>query len=133
MDTGKLAIGMTAAAFAGFGIASLMRPEILKKVDVKASSSTGTAEIRAMYGGMEAGFSAFFAVALAKPEWRRPALAAIACGIGGLAAGRIAGLVMDRPRPVMYALAAAETLAAVSAVMALAAAATHSGDIVSTP
>ena len=54
MDTGKLAIGLTAAAFTGFGAALMAKPErILKMVGIKAANANGRTELRAMYGGME--------------------------------------------------------------------------------
>jgi hypothetical protein len=62
VDKGKLAIGMTAAAFLGYGAASIVKPEVLRKVGVRASDAGGRTELRAMYGGMELGFGVFFAL-----------------------------------------------------------------------
>jgi hypothetical protein len=120
MDAGKLAIGMTAAAFAGFGTALVVKPDILRKVGIKATDANARTEIRAMYGGLEIGFGFFFALAATKPEWRRPALAAIVCAIGALGATRIATAVTEGADPIMYALAAPEVTAAALAAVALA-------------
>jgi uncharacterized protein DUF4345 len=108
MRLDRLALAVTAAAFTGFGAASFIRPGILRKVGVRAASSTGTAEIRAMYGGMELGLGAFFAYAAMQSEPSREALLAQVCGIGGLAAGRLASLCVDRPDSVMKLLFLAE-------------------------
>ena len=120
MDTGKLAIGMTAAAFAGFGTALLVKPDILRKVGIKPTDANARTEIRAMYGGLEIGFGVFFALAATKPEWRRPALAAIVCSIGALGATRIASAAAEGADPVMYGLAAPEITAATLAAVTLA-------------
>lgn len=85
----------------------------MKRVDVRARSAQGTTELRAMYGGLEIGLGAFFAVAAAKREWRRPALWAQTLGLGALAASRLFGIMSDHPRgELMKALFIAETSAA---------------------
>jgi hypothetical protein len=121
MDTGKLAIGMTAAAFLGYGTLSMFKPDTLRKIGVRAADANGRAELRAMYGGMELGFGVFFALASRRPEWRRPALTAIACAIGALGVTRIATSAAEGADPISYALAAPEIAAATLAAVALAA------------
>src|SRR5690242_3925256 len=111
MDTGKLAIGITAAAFAGFGTALLVKPEILGKIGVKGHGANARTELRAMYGGMELGFGAFFAMALLKPEWRTPALTAITLAIGALGVTRIATAIGEDADPISYLMAAPEIAA----------------------
>jgi len=120
MDTGKLAIGITAAAFTGFGAALVARPEkILGTIGIKANQPVGRTELRAMYGGMELGFGAFFTIVMFRQEWRRPALAAILCGIGGLGATRIATAIANGDGPLTYAMGAPEIAAATLAAIAL--------------
>lgn len=120
MDTGKLAIGITAAAFTGFGAALVAKPEkILGTIGIKANQRVGRTELRAMYGGMELGFGAFFALAAFKDEWRRPALMAILCGIGGLGATRIATAIANGDPPLTYAMGAPEVAAATLAAVSL--------------
>ena len=121
MDLSRIALTTAAAGFAGFGAACLVRPKsMLRLVDVKATSPIGTTELRAMYGGMELGLGAFFALALAKPEWMRPALAAQALGLGTLAGARLAGVLHDRPRGrLMKVLVVAESAAAAMGVGSL--------------
>jgi len=107
--------------FAGFGVAFLVRPSILERVDVKARSARATTELRAMYGGMELGLGAFFLVAALRPEWEQAALMAQVLGLGALAASRVGGIVRDRPRgALMKALAIAEGGTALLAGVALA-------------
>lgn len=121
MDSGKLAIVITAAAFTGFGTALMMKPEeLLKTIGIRANQKVGRTELRAMYGGMELGLGAFFTMAALKEQWRRPALMAILCGIGGLGATRIATAIAQGDGPLTYAMGAPEvaatTLAAISLV-----------------
>ncbi len=121
MTLSRIALGTAAAGFAGFGVACLTRPkQMLSHIDVKPTSAIGATELRAMYGGMELGLGAFFALAIAKREWTRPALTAQTLALGGLAAARIGGILHDRPHGVMIkALAVAELSAAVLGAVAL--------------
>ena len=121
MDTGKLAIGITAAAFAGFGATLLVKPEVLGKIGVKGHGPNARTELRAMYGGMELGFGAFFTIALLKPEWRTPALTAILLAIGGLGVTRLATAIAEDADPVSYLMAGPEIAASTMAGLALAA------------
>lgn len=120
MDSGKLAIVITAAAFTGFGTALMIKPEsILKTIGIKAHKRVGRVELRAMYGGMELGFGGFFTMAALKDEYRRPALLAILCGIGTLGATRLASAIVERDGPLSYLMAAPEITAATLAGIAL--------------
>ncbi len=99
MNLSRIALVTAAAGFAGFGAACLIRPkDMLERVDVRAKSSRGTTELRAMYGGLELGLAAFFAAAAAKPEWSRPALLAQTLSFGTVAGSRLAGILRDHPR-----------------------------------
>jgi hypothetical protein len=121
MTLSRIALVTAAAGFAGFGAACLVRPKtMLKHVDVKPTSAVGTTELRAMYGGMELGLGAFFAVALAKPDLTRPALLAQALALGTLAGARLAGILHDRSRgPLMKTLVIAESVTAAIGAVAL--------------
>jgi hypothetical protein len=122
MNLSRIALITAASGFAGFGVACLVRPRsVLRRVDVRAHSARGHTELRAMYGGLELGLGAFFAVAAAKREWARPALLAQTLGLGALAAGRLAGILADHPRgALMKILFAAESGTAALGAVALA-------------
>ena len=120
MNLTKLSLGITAAVSAGFGIGCLIAPrQMLKKIDVKAPSGTGKTELRAMYGGFELGLAAFFAYCAVNEEMAEAGLLAQTLGLGGLALGRLSGIAVDRPKPIMYPLFAAEAGAAVMGMVAL--------------
>jgi hypothetical protein len=120
MNLTRLSLGITAAAFTGFGVACFLRPrQMLAKIDVQPTSSTGVTEIRAMYGGMELGLGAFFAYCAAQKGMERPALLAQIAGLGGLAAARIWSILKDEPGAIMVPLALAEAGTAVLGIVAL--------------
>lgn len=73
-----------------------------------------------MYGGLELGLGAFFLAAAFKPEWKKTALLAESLGLGGLAASRLAGILIDRPDGLlMKAFFAAEAATALAGIVAL--------------
>ena len=121
MNLSRAACVTAACGFAGFGVACLARPkDVLGRVEIRARSARASTELRAMYGGMEIGLGMFFAAAIFKPEWRRPALWAQTLGLGALAATRLAGILHDRPRGfLMPALVLAEGSATALAIAAL--------------
>lgn len=90
--------------FAAFGVASIVAPRfVVSKVDLEPVSPTGSAEVRAMYGGLEIGLAGFFGYAAMKPELIKPALLAQAIALGGVAVGRATGILADRPhRKMLY-------------------------------
>ena len=62
---------------------------------VTAASTTGTIELRAMYGGLQAAIGLFAAAALIRPELRRPALLSLGSLTAGLGLARLAGIALD--------------------------------------
>jgi hypothetical protein len=115
-----LALALGAVGFAAFGIALLAAPGLLALVDLAPATATGRSDLRAVFGGLEAGFGAFLALAARRPAWHGPALAAECLALGGVVAGRLASLALDgAPRPITFALAALEALGALLAGAAL--------------
>jgi hypothetical protein len=117
----RLSLGVTAAAFTGFGIWLLSRPQELSRVDVQVPSPAARAEIRAFYGGLEIGMGLFFAAAAARPAWHRPALAAQTLALGGAALARVVSMRIDPPvGPLVRLLTVLEATAAVGGAVAFA-------------
>src|SRR5438477_3858186 len=120
MNIIKLSLAIAAAGFAGFGIACLADPKwMLKQIDIRPTSDTGTVELRAMYGGLELGMGAFFAYAVTKDELTKPALMVQLGALGGLALARVASMMATPPRKIMCPIAAAEVGATVICATAL--------------
>jgi hypothetical protein len=93
-------------AWTGIGLVLLVDPGALANyAGVMANSDTGTSELRAMYGGMELaiGLSALWAIV--RPKWREHALFLQAVVTGGIAAGRLVGMVVSGNAS-MYTLSA---------------------------
>lgn len=60
-------------------------------------AAAGMVEIRAMYGGLQAGFGVFCLLAGFRREWTRPGLTAIACVMGGLVLTRSIAMGIHGP------------------------------------
>jgi hypothetical protein len=79
-----------------YGLFCFAQPSFLiEAAGISASSTTGTTELRAMYGGLQAALGALAAVALLRPALVRPALVTLAFLTAGLAAGRLGGVGLD--------------------------------------
>ena len=119
MKLAKLSLIITANGFAGLGITLLIFPGLLEIVGVMELTGSGTIEIRAFYGGLELGIALFFLLAINRPKWLKPALVLQVCILGGVAIGRMLGLVITswQAQLVIYIILAAEgTLAILGAV-----------------
>jgi hypothetical protein len=62
---------------------------------VVGATPTGITEIRAMYGGLEAGVGAMCLFALLRPNFARSALIAVCFLTGGLFLARVIGFALD--------------------------------------
>ncbi len=115
-----LALALGAAGVAAFGLALLAAPGLLALVDLAPATATGRSDLRAVFGGLEAGFGAFLALAARRPAWHRPALVAQGLALGGTLAGRLTSFALDgAPRPITFALAGLEAVGALLAAAAL--------------
>jgi len=82
--------------FMGFGVAFLLSP--LKMASATAFdllSPAAVTEMRAFYGGLEIGLGAYLLVAMAQRKWAGAALQALIAISGGIACGRLFGILVD--------------------------------------
>jgi Domain of unknown function (DUF4345) len=120
MNLPRLSLRLAALAFAGFGVALLVRPTLLGTLGIELGGAAAVTEIRAFYGGLELGLAAFFAVASTRDAWLRPALFAQATALGATVLARLVGLVLDgSAQPLILLFAAVEGAGALLAVAAL--------------
>jgi hypothetical protein len=129
----RLSLSLTALVYAGFGFAFLVWPALITWAGVELTSPAAHTEIRAFYGGLEIGLALFFVLAATRRAWFRPGLVAQAASLGGLALGRVFGVIVDgEPEPLLYLLITAETIGALIGLVALRrlGAADHAGSIV---
>lgn len=79
-----------------YGIYCLFVPEYLDAAaGVIGATPTGTTEVRAMYGGLQASIGVMCAAALARTEVARSAMLAIAFLTSGLFLARLVGFLLD--------------------------------------
>jgi hypothetical protein len=84
----------SAVAWAGFGVALLIRPD-LTDVGLQVMNPDGNIEIRGFYGGLELGIAAFLSWSAMQPARYRSGLMAAILIVGCLASGRIVGIVIE--------------------------------------
>jgi len=92
----RLFLWISASVWFLYGVFCFAQPSFLvDAAGVSATSTTGTTELRAMYGGLQAALGALAAAALLRPALVQPALVTLAFVTAGLAAGRLGGVALD--------------------------------------
>jgi uncharacterized protein YjeT (DUF2065 family) len=92
----RVVLVLTAAVLAVIGVGFLIAPAAwARAIEVAVSSPTGRTDVRATYGGFVLAAGIFLAVCAVHPGWIRPGLLACALILGGFAAGRLVGLVVE--------------------------------------
>jgi hypothetical protein len=120
----SISLALSAVAFAVPGVAFLLRPDLLAIAGVEVAGPAGFTELRALYGGLELGLAAFFAMAWRRERWHRPALVLQVLAFAGLFLGRAYGLLVDGgAERLTVILMSLEALGLVVGVVALRAAA----------
>jgi hypothetical protein len=120
MSLPRLSLRLAALAFAGFGVALLVRPELIEMLGLELGRAAAVTEIRAFYGGLELGLALFFALASTRDAWLAPALFAQAAALGGIVLARLVGVALDGgPEPLILLFAAVEGTGAMLALVAL--------------
>lgn len=108
---------VVAALFAAMGIYALARPVgLLTGFGVSVESVEGRNEVRAVYGGFGLAVAAVLVFAVASPATASAGvLLAVGVALAGMAAGRLVGIVVERPGsfyPVWFWLGAEIAMAA---------------------
>ncbi|SOD03397.1 protein of unknown function [bacterium JGI 053] len=120
MNLPRVSLRLAALAFAGFGVALLVRPALLGSLGIELGRPAAATEIRAFYGGLELGLAVFFALASTRDDWLRPALYAQAASLGGIVLARLIGFVVDgSAEPLLLLFAAVEATGVVLGAVAL--------------
>ena len=79
-----------------YGIFCFLQPGALaESAQVAATGVTGTVELRAMYGGLQAAIGVLCALALFQPSLQRPALVLLIVVAAGLGTARLIGCLID--------------------------------------
>ena len=91
----RIFLGINAILWLPYGIFCLFQPGFLAEAaGVAAASTTGTIELRAMYGGVQSAIGVLCGLAVLRDELQRPALIGLAFVTGGLFLGRVVGVVV---------------------------------------
>ena len=92
----RIFLALSALIWLPYGIYCFFDPgQLVDAAGVGFSTATGSTELRAMYGGLQAGLGLLAALAVVRSSLVRPALVALAFLTGGLATARLAGVAMD--------------------------------------
>ena len=91
----QIFLGLSALLWFPYGIFCLVQPSFLAgTAGVAASTATGTVELRAMYGGLQAAIGVLCALGCASAVWRGHALVALGFLAAGLGLARLAGVAL---------------------------------------
>jgi hypothetical protein len=117
----RVVLLISAGIFGYFGALTLWSPSrMAAMVDFALTTPTASVELRAMYGGLGIGIALFLLLAAFRSELAPAGLWATALMLGGLGAGRLAGLLLTPgARPVMWIALAVEVVGGVMALLAL--------------
>ena len=89
-------LALSALIWLPYGLFCLFQPGYLAEAaGVAATTPTGTTELRAMYGGLQAAIGALALVACLRPGLRRTALVTLVVLTAGLGSARLLGLALD--------------------------------------
>lgn len=87
---------LSALLWLPYGLYCLFVPSALADTaGVGFTTPTGSTELRAMYGGLQAAIGLLAGLAAVRPNLVRPALVSLAFLAGGLASARALGVVID--------------------------------------
>ena len=92
----RIFLALSAAIWLPYGLYCLFVPgSLAANAGVQALSATGTTELRAMYGGLQAAIGVLALVGCLRGGVTRTALVAVGTITAGLGSARLLGLLMD--------------------------------------
>jgi len=96
MDRTRIFLAANVLLWLPYGLYCLASPGFLSEAaGVAATTATGTTELRAMYGGLQAAIGLLALAAVLRPDLQRTALVALAFLAGGLFTARVFGAFAD--------------------------------------
>jgi hypothetical protein len=92
----RIFLFLSALLWLPYGLYCFAQPgSLAEAAGVVFQSPTGSTELRAMYGGLQAALGALAGLAALRPTLVRPALLAIAFLTAGLGSARLLGVALD--------------------------------------
>ena len=96
MTATRIYLGLSLLIWLPYGLYLVFAPDFLAEAaGLTATTPTGTTELRAMYGGLQAAIGVFAAFALFDARQASKVFLAVAFLTGGLFTARLVGLVLD--------------------------------------
>jgi Domain of unknown function (DUF4345) len=119
MQLAKFSIFISILIYLIIGLWCLAAPiQTSSGIDIQLPTPTAIIDFRATYGGLLVGIGIFFIVCL-KEAYLKIGLILQALSLGGLAFGRIVGIILDgMPRPLLIYFLVAEIAAVILAMFA---------------
>jgi hypothetical protein len=89
-----------ALGFTSMGVTALVRPNLVPaQFGTSAETSDARTEVRAVYGGFGVAMAVLLVVAALQSDGMRDGVAlTVGIALGGMAAGRLIGMAIERPR-----------------------------------
>lgn len=118
----KVFIWLNAILFVLYGLAFMFAPQYLSMLitDAVPASSSALIDMRATYGGISLGFGLLLAYATRKVQTLEFGTWGIILVVGGMAIGRLLGIILDgSPNTTMYVYLALEIIVVVLAFVLL--------------
>ncbi|MEE8581922.1 MAG: DUF4345 domain-containing protein [Myxococcota bacterium] len=92
----QIFLGVSAAVWLSYGLFCFAQPGFLSEAaGVTANTATAGAELRAMYGGLQAAIGCLMLAAIFRPGLRGTALVTLLFLCSGLALGRLGGALLE--------------------------------------
>ena len=96
MDRTRLFLLFSAVVWLPYGLYCLAHPGFLREAaGIVSESPTGSTELRAMYGGLQAAVGALSLAGFLRRDLQRPALVMLGALAAGLFSARVCGTVLD--------------------------------------
>ena len=92
----RIYLGLSALVWLPYGLFCLLQPGFLEgAAGVSGLDATGSTELRAMYGGLQAALGVLAGAAFLRPALRGSAVLTLALLSTGLLLGRLVGVALD--------------------------------------
>jgi hypothetical protein len=92
----KVFLGANALLFIGYGLVCLSSPSVVAdQTGMQLTTGVASAEVRAMYGGLQTSVGLLALLGLTRPGLQPAALLALVFVFFGLASGRMLGILVD--------------------------------------
>jgi hypothetical protein len=91
----RLLLILSAAVYAGLGLASLVAPDAMARVvGIELATETARVDFRATYGGFQVGTAIFLLACVSRDAWLQPGIWAVLLTLAGFGGARAIGILV---------------------------------------